>query len=174
MDIGFWGDPRSEWWGRHGRGHGRKNFRRLRRGVLKFAVLKLLAELPRHGYDVMRAIREKGWGGGAGSVYPLLSALEAAGLIAGRDEGERRIYEITEEGRRLLGEHAPDLERFLNGEDDDDEEEDEAASQLRDSARRLMQAVAQLGPSSKPETVARVSELLKATRKEIYELLAAE
>jgi hypothetical protein len=37
-----------------------------------------------------------------------------------------------------------------------------------------MQAVAQLGPSSKPETVARVSELLKATRKEIYELLAAE
>ncbi len=47
--------------------------RRFRRGILKFVLLKLLAELPRHGYDLMRAIREKGWGGGAGSIYPLLA-----------------------------------------------------------------------------------------------------
>lgn len=145
----------------------------MRRGILKFALLKLLEEVPRHGYDLIRTVREKGWGGGAGSVYPLLSALEAAGLIAGRDEGDRRIYEITEEGRRLLGEHAAELERLLN-EDGRGEGIGEMASQLRDSAGRLMQAVSQLGPSSKPETIERARELLDEARKEIYQLLAEE
>jgi DNA-binding PadR family transcriptional regulator len=150
--------------------------RRMRRGILKFAVLKLLDELPRHGYDLIRAVREKGWGGGAGSVYPLLSALEAAALITGRDEGDRRIYELTEQGRKLLGEHAADLERWLNDEEDDHHEEEmhDMGSQLRDSARRLMQAVSQLGPSSKPETIEHVRELLDQARKEIYQALAEE
>jgi DNA-binding PadR family transcriptional regulator len=175
MDIGFW-DPhtgRSGWFEGGGRGR-RRGMRRFRRGILKFALLKLLAELPRHGYDLIREIREKGWGAGAGSVYPILSALEGAGLIVGRDEGDRRIYEITEQGRRLLGEHAAELERLLNDEDDDEEESDSDAARLRDSAGRLMQAVSQLGPRSKAETIARARELLDGTRKEIYQLLAEE
>jgi DNA-binding PadR family transcriptional regulator len=173
MDIDFW-DPGSGRWGWYGK-HGRRRMRRMRRGILKFAVLKLLDELPRHGYDLIRAVREKGWGGGAGSVYPLLSALEAAGLITGREEGDRRIYELTEQGRRLLGEHAADLERWLKDEEDNDEEEmHDMGSQLRDSARRLMQAVSQLGPSSKPETIEHVRELLDQARKEIYQALAEE
>jgi DNA-binding PadR family transcriptional regulator len=174
MDIGYF-DPRSGEWGWFGGRGRRRGMRRLRRGILKFALLKLLDELPRHGYDLIRAVREKGWGAGAGSVYPVLAALQAAGLIAGREEGDRRIYEITQRGRELLGEHAAELERLLNANDDDeDEPEREMASQLRDSARRLMQAIAQLGPTSKPETIERVCELLKEARKEIYELLAEE
>ncbi|MBV8067717.1 MAG: PadR family transcriptional regulator [Candidatus Eremiobacteraeota bacterium] len=137
-------------------------------------MLKLLSELPRHGYDLIRAVREKGWAGGPGSVYPLLSALEAAGLVAGRMEGDRRIYEITEQGRQLLGEHAAEVERWLNDEADDEEEMTDMGSQLRDSARRLMQAISQLGPSSKPETIEHVRRLLDEARKEIYQALAEE
>lgn len=177
MDIGFWNDPRSARWARHERGHRRHGMRRLRRGILKFALLKLLEEVPRHGYDLIREIREKGWGGGAGSVYPLLAALEAAGLIAGREEGDRRIYEITEQGRRLLGEHAVELERLLNDRDDDDDEEEAAGgrvAQLRNAVDRLMQSISQLGPASKPETIERVCNLLDKARKEIYQLLAEE
>jgi DNA-binding PadR family transcriptional regulator len=175
MDIGFWGDPREAWWGGHERQrHHRRGMRRLRRGVLKFALLKLLADVPRHGYDLIREVREKGWGAGAGSVYPLLSTLEAAGLITGRDEGDRRVYEITEKGRGMLGEHAAELERFLNDEGGEEDEPDAAPTQLRESATRLMRAVAQLGPASKPETLARARELLDGTRKEIYQLLAEE
>ncbi len=173
--MGFWGDPRSEWWGRHDRRQFRRGVRRMRRGVLKFAVLKLLSELPRHGYDLIRAVREKGWAGGPGSVYPILAALEAAGLVTGRDEGERRVYEITEQGRRLLGEHAAELEALLH--EDEVEHENETSStgwQLRDSARRLMQAISQLGPSSKAETLERARNLLDQTRKDIYALLAEE
>lgn len=175
MHMGFWGDPRSEWWGRQERRHFRRGARRMRRGVLKFAVLKLLSELPRHGYDLIRAVREKGWAGGPGSVYPILAALEAAGLVVGRDEGERRVYEVTEQGRRLLGEHAAELEALLH--EDDFEAAEEAgggATQLRDSARRLMQAISQLGPSSKPQTLERARELLDESRKQIYTLLAEE
>lgn len=173
MDIGFW-ESQSGRWGWHEGRRGRHGMRRLRRGILKFALLKMLEELPRHGYDLIREIRRKGWGAGAGSVYPILAALEGAGLIAGRDEGDRRIYEITEQGRRLLGEHAAELERLLNEEDGDEEEPESPGSQLRDSVGRLMQAVSQLGPRSKPETIARARELLDGTRKEIYQLLAEE
>jgi DNA-binding PadR family transcriptional regulator len=175
MGIGFWNNPRSEWWGWHGGPESRRGMRRMRRGLLKLAVLKLLSEVPRHGYDLIRTVREKGWGGGAGSVYPILAALEAAGLIAGREEGDRRIYQITEEGKRLLGEHAAELERILN-EDDGDEVEAATAmgGRLRDSAGKLMRAVSQLGPSSKPETIERACELLNEARKEMYALLAEE
>ena len=172
MNTNFWEDPRWGFRGWHGR-HARRG-RRMRRGVLKFALLKLLSELPRHGYDLIRAVREKGWAGGPGSVYPLLGALEAAGLVTGRVEGDRRIYEITEQGRRLLGDHAADLERWLNDEGEDEEEMADTGSQLRDSARRLMQAVSQLGPSSKPETIEHVRELLDEARRKIYQALAEE
>jgi DNA-binding PadR family transcriptional regulator len=141
---------------------------------LKVALLKLLAEMPRHGYDLMREVRQKGWGGAAGSIYPILAALEAAGLIAGRDEGQRRTYEITEKGRQVLGEHAAEFERFLADEQDEEEAVDDGAAQLRDSAGRLMQAVAQIGPSSKTETIERIRELLDGVRKEIYKALAEE
>jgi DNA-binding PadR family transcriptional regulator len=172
MDISFWGDPRSGRWGMYGHGH-RRHGRRLKRGLLKFALLKLLAEMPRHGYDLMRAFREKGWGAGAGSVYPILSALEAAGLIVGRDEGERRTYEISDKGRRLLDEHAKELGRLF----EDDEENsgpDAETDGLREATGRLMQSIGQLGSTSKPETIGRVCELLNETRKRIYEVLAQE
>ncbi|HEY2475420.1 MAG TPA: PadR family transcriptional regulator [Candidatus Cybelea sp.] len=148
--------------------------RRARRGILKFALLKLLDELPRHGYDLIRAVREKGWPGGPGSIYPILSALEAAGLVTGRDADGRRVYEITEQGRTLLGEHAAELEMLLNDDVEREEEEKNVGSQLRDSAARLMQAVSQIGPSSKPETIERVRALLDETRKGIYAALAEE
>lgn len=174
MDIGFWNDPNTGSWRWHGRAPHRRGIRRMRRGLLKLALLKLLAELPRHGYDLIRAVREKGWSGGPGSVYPLLGALEAAGLASGRDEGDRRIYEVTERGRQMLGEHAAELERLLNEDDDAEDPGTAMAARLRESAGKLMRAVSQLDPSSKPETVERACELLNVARKEIYELLAQE
>lgn len=180
MNINSWDDPRSGWWGWHSK-HERRaqhrfhhGMRRMRRGVLKFALLKLLSELPRHGYDLIREMREKGWAGGPGSIYPILAALEAGGLVTGHDEGGRRVYQITEQGRSLLGEHAAELERLLNDNDEEEEEMNDVGSQLRESAARLMQAISQLGPSSKPETIEHVRGLLDEARKAIYQALAEE
>lgn len=50
MDVGFWDDPRSGWWTTTRRGHHRG--RRLKRAILKFALLKLLMDILRHACDV--------------------------------------------------------------------------------------------------------------------------
>jgi DNA-binding PadR family transcriptional regulator len=149
--------------------------RRLKRGFLKFVLLKLLADESRHGYDLIRHFRHRGWAGGAGSIYPILAALEAEGLIAGRDEGERRVYGVTDEGKRHLREHAAEVHSFFEGGDDDETVSGgNQRDELRDAAGRLMQAVSQLGASSKPETIERVRELLDRARRDVYTLLAQE
>lgn len=154
-------------WG--GFARGLRHHRRFKRGILKYVVLKLLAEQSRHGYDLIQIFRRRGWGGGPGSIYPLLATLEGEGLIAGRDEGDRRTYEITEKGRRHLEEAAEPVGAFF----DDDEAQPDEGTDLREAAGRLMQAI-QLGSGSKPETVGRMRDLLDRTRKEIYTLLAQE
>jgi DNA-binding PadR family transcriptional regulator len=154
-------------------GHLRHMGRRFKRGILKFVILKRLADDPGHGYDLIQDFRRKGWGGGGGSIYPILTTLEEEGLIAGHDEGDRRIYEITEEGRKHLSEHGPMRHGFF-GDADDDAPEMGEGNELRSAAGRLMQAVAQIGRDSKPETVEHVRELLDRARKEIYTLLAQE
>lgn len=159
------------WGGGLGGGFGRglRHHRRFKRGILKYVVLKLLAERSRHGYDLIQIFRRRGWGGGPGSIYPLLASLEEEGSIVGRDEGDRRIYELTEKGRRHLEEGAGHLGDFL----EEDEAEPDAAGDLREAAGRLLQAI-QLGSGSKPETVGQMRDLLDRTRKEIYALLAQE
>ena len=171
MNLEFWQAPR---WGRRGMGARWRHGRRFKRGILKFVLLKLLAEEPRHGYDLIRAFRHKGWAGGGGSIYPLLAALEEEGLIAGRDEGERRTYEITEKGRQLLGEHGDDWNSLFESDEEESAPGERSGGELRNSAERLMQAVSQVGPHSRPETIARARESLDVARKEIYSLLAEE
>lgn len=151
--------------------HRRSRMRGQLRGVLKFVILKLLSELPRHGYDLMRAAREHGWAAGPGSVYPLLSILESAGYVTSRDDGERRTYEITEKGRELLKERASDVAAFFKSAM---QSEEEPVNQLEDALERLSAAVEQAGESAKPETISRVREMLDRNRKEIYTLLAQE
>ncbi|MGA8534958.1 MAG: PadR family transcriptional regulator [Candidatus Tumulicola sp.] len=168
----FWYAPG---WGEGFGGRRHRHGRRFKRGILKFVLLKLLADESRHGYDLIREFRRKGWGAGPGSIYPLLAALEEEGLIIGRDEGERRTYEVTEKGRQHLSEHALGFGSFFEKDEGDEETEgDDLHRDLRDAAGRLMQAVSQLGPSSKSETIERVRDLLDRTRREIYTLLAQE
>ena len=78
-------------------------------GDLKFVILSLLDERPRHGYDIIKAIEEKSGGmyqPSPGTVYPTLTLLEEMGFArATPDEGGKRIYEITDAGREHLAAH---------------------------------------------------------------------
>jgi DNA-binding PadR family transcriptional regulator len=78
-------------------------------GDLKFVVLSLLAEKPRHGYEIIRELEDR-FGGAyspsPGTVYPTLSLLEDLGYATARaEEGNRKVFEITEEGRKYLEEN---------------------------------------------------------------------
>ncbi len=74
---------------------------RMRRGLLKSYVMKLLASGEKSGYDIMHTIKhETGfWKPSAGSIYPLLQSLEEAGLIQHRTEERKKLYSLTEKGR---------------------------------------------------------------------------
>jgi DNA-binding PadR family transcriptional regulator len=114
-----WGGPRS------GRGFGRGfgpgpgpfgppgGGRRFGRGDLKYVILDLLKDQPRHGYDIIRALEERFHGfysPSPGSVYPTLQLLEDQGYVTSTEQDGKRIYSITEEGRRFLHERAEAVE----------------------------------------------------------------
>ena len=86
----------------HGEGFGREGRRRMRRGDIRTAVLAVLAEQPRHGYEVIQALEDKtggAWRPSAGSIYPTLQLLEDEGLARSSERDGKRVYELTEAGQ---------------------------------------------------------------------------
>ena len=79
-----------------------------RAGDLKLLALALIAEQPRHGYEIIKLIEEKTSGcysPSPGVVYPTLTFLEEAGYVTAESEGAKKRYTITEEGRAYLEEN---------------------------------------------------------------------
>jgi DNA-binding PadR family transcriptional regulator len=72
--------------------------------MLDFAILGLLMERPRHGYEIKRALAQLGfWTVSFGSLYPALRRLEKRGAIeASEGTGRRKAYDITDDGRELF------------------------------------------------------------------------
>src|SRR5947209_8240353 len=99
---GPWGEgPR----GPRGRG------RRARRGDIRTAALLLLAEEPRNGYQIMQEVEERSegtWNPSPGSVYPALAQLEDEGLIATETTEGRKLYKLTDAGRKAVEERGSD------------------------------------------------------------------
>jgi DNA-binding PadR family transcriptional regulator len=96
-------------------GHGRRGSRRrmFDGGELRLVLLKLIAEKPRHGYDLIRAIEERTGGAYApspGIVYPTLTLLTEMGLIEEQlAEGARKLFAVTPEGTANLEENATEI-----------------------------------------------------------------
>jgi DNA-binding PadR family transcriptional regulator len=91
---------------RHHHRHGGRAGRLFEHGDLRFIVLELIAEKPRHGYEIIKAIEDRLGGGyspSPGVVYPTLTLLEELGYATvTATEGSRKLYAITEEGRAFL------------------------------------------------------------------------
>ena len=98
-----------------GRGEGRR--RRMFDGdELRLLLLKLIADAPRHGYDLIRDIEERTGGAyapSAGVVSPTLGMLDDMGLIEAVSEGSRKQFAATEAGRAHLEERAEEVTALL-------------------------------------------------------------
>jgi DNA-binding PadR family transcriptional regulator len=73
-----------------------------RSGELPLVLLVLLDERPQHGYELMLELQERfgpAYRASPGSIYPALNALETEHLIIGDDQGDRRVYRLSQEGR---------------------------------------------------------------------------
>ena len=90
---------------RHHRG-GRHSGRLFDYGDLRILILAMIAERPRHGYELIKVIEER-FGGSytpsPGVIYPTLSWLVDAGYAASEaEEAGRKNYRITAEGEAFL------------------------------------------------------------------------
>ncbi|KQQ93698.1 MULTISPECIES: PadR family transcriptional regulator [Microbacteriaceae] len=81
-------------------------------GNLRLYLLSLLAEQPRHGYELITALSDR-FGGtyspSAGTIYPRLAKLEEEGLVTKSTDGRKTVYEITDAGRAELAAREPEL-----------------------------------------------------------------
>jgi len=141
-------------------------FPRMRRGGMKFLLLEMLKEGPRHGYELISALesRFRGYRPSPGSVYPTLQMLEEGGFVTSQEVEGKKVYTITDAGLALLNEHGergfeppPDMKQ---------------AFELRESVRKLVSAVVDGARGTDEETVKRINEVLNKARREVYSILA--
>ena len=107
--IPFWGSGGASW-----RGRRRQWFAS---GDMKYVILKLLKDKPRHGYEVMKELEERMHGcysPSPGTVYPTLQWLEDEGLVSAKDVEGKKVYEITEAGRAFLEDHRDVVEDIFD------------------------------------------------------------
>jgi DNA-binding PadR family transcriptional regulator len=91
--------------------------RMLAQGDLKVLALALIAEQPRHGYELIKLIEEKTSGAyspSPGVIYPTLTFLEEAGYVTAESEGAKKRYTITEPGRAYLKENRDVADMILH------------------------------------------------------------
>lgn len=101
--------------GPRGRGRGRRQM--FESGDMKFVILRLIKEKPRHGYEIIKALEEKLSGcytPSAGTVYPTLQLLEDQGFVKVVDTEGKKVYHITPEGEAFLEENRSTLDDILD------------------------------------------------------------
>jgi DNA-binding PadR family transcriptional regulator len=74
-------------------------------GEVRLAILSLLGDGPKHGYQLMKEMKDRSGGlyrASAGTVYPTLQMLEDEGLIEPLQQEGKRVYQLTSTGREEL------------------------------------------------------------------------
>ena len=159
--FGFGPGPRG---GRRGGGRGRG-----KRGDVRAAILKLLAERPMHGYEMIQEIAERSqnlWRPSPGSVYPTLQLLVDEGLLVAREsEGSKKLFELTDDGRAAAEKiETPPWEEIAEG-------VEPGHVNLRSAVTQLMGAVAQSAYTANEEQQDRIVDIVNNARREIYGIL---
>jgi DNA-binding PadR family transcriptional regulator len=152
--------------------------RKARRGDIRTAVLLLLAEEPRNGYQIMQEVEERSggaWRPSPGSVYPALSQLEDEGLIrperSEEGTGVGRRFELTDAGKEYLGQRDPEAkapwEHFA-------EDIGEKAGELGRLVKEVAFAFAQIMRSGSENQLGEASKVLSQAKRDLYRILAED
>jgi DNA-binding PadR family transcriptional regulator len=160
-------------WGPGFPGGGRGRGPRARRGDVRAAILALLAEEPRNGYQIMQELSERSggaWRPSPGSIYPALQQLEDEGLVVVEEVDGRKAYSLTDAGREEAAsrneEQAPwDAVSASAGDD---------VNELRDLAWQLGAAVMQVAHAGDKAQLEEAKRILSDARKAVYKILAAD
>lgn len=152
---GPWGPPRG---------------RRRDRGDVRAAILLLLAERPRHGYEIITELTDRSegrWTPSPGSVYPVLKRLSRDGIVTATPQDGKAVFSLTETGQALV-----DAEGQTWGEPWARSGDTDLAEDLWNEGRQLGAAVWQVGQLNDPAQIEAAAAILTEARKRIYGLLA--
>lgn len=184
--INFWfgpgrRGPKGPPWGRGGPfgddpfGDDGERRRRHKRGDIKYVLLELINERPRHGYELIKELENR-YGGfyrpSPGTVYPTLQLLEDEGSLTSESVEGKRVYTITEAGRQVLSEHQGSRRDdgpwggFHMGHDRPE------LAELRESAMGLFGSLMQLGRHGTAEQIRAAITRIDSLRREIYTIMA--
>ena len=152
-------------------GFGRGGRGRVRRGQIRTALLGLLADESMHGYEMIRRIEESSggrWKPSPGAVYPTLQQLTDEGLVTVQEDGGKRVFSLTDDGRAAL-----------EGLSDEDREPWTADGdvhpmwELKPLIRQLAVAASSV-LSGTPDQAERGKAVLTDARRKLYAILAEE
>jgi DNA-binding PadR family transcriptional regulator len=149
-----------------GLGRGRR-----RRGDIRTALLLALAEEPRNGYQLMQTIEERSggrWRPSPGSVYPALAQLEDERLIRPTERDGAKMYEITEDGSKLLSDRDERTPPWV------DDEEPVRFADLKTQLKQINIASAQVLHAGSEGQIEQAAETLAEARRALYRILAEE
>ena len=155
-------------------GGGPRRGPRAKRGDIRAGILALLAEQPRNGYQIMQELEQRSrglWRPSPGSVYPALQQLEDEGLVQAREEGTGRVFQLTDQGRKYVADHASETEAPW---DWATSETDQELFELFGQIRHIAAALWQIANSGQPEQVARARKVLSDTRRSLYAILSED
>jgi len=169
------------WAGGARRGGRWRGGRMFEQGDLKFVILQLLDEKPRHGYDIIKELEERSGGRYApspGTVYPTLTLLEEMGYATSTtEEGGKKVFAVTEAGRAYLAANKSTVDDVLG------RLAQVGATIFGEQMRPAHEAMAGLGRTyvnatlhrtADPEYVKKVVEILHRAASELEGLVTAK
>jgi DNA-binding PadR family transcriptional regulator len=146
---------------------------RARRGDVRAALLTLLAEEPRNGYQLMQEIEHRSegvWRPSPGSVYPALQQLEDEGLVRAEETDGRKLFHLTEAGQAAAAETSGEGTPW----DAVSESVDSDVWELFNVARQVGMAIFQIAQAGTAEQNAAAREVLNNARRSLYGILAED
>lgn len=148
---------------------------KVRRGDVRAAILDVLRESPRNGYQVIQQIGERSggaWRPSPGSVYPTIAQLEDEGLVEADAAQGRRTLRLTEDGRAYVADHAEELSEVWMAFEADEPEPEEGYAALKPEIAAVMNAAWQIISTGTDQQRRDAVQVLVETRRKLYGLLA--
>jgi DNA-binding transcriptional ArsR family regulator len=144
------------------------------RGDVRTAVLRLLAEEPRNGYQIIQELTERSggvWRPSPGSIYPTLQQLQDEGLISAEEKDGKRLYRLTEEGLSGASTLGDDVAAPWDTASDN---VGQVAIDLRALIGQVASALFQVAHVGNDAQVAKAKEVMTNARRSLYRILAED